>query len=187
MVEDKSLTCSQVQGTSEYPDPQQGNASAGTPQTFPAVRCRPKWHEHQAVPKFQGTAGRRCPPCSLKSRCAGTGEGSPSTPCGSRSWVVGNGSAVDWAGTAGIPPGVHLAACPGCRRRGTGHPWTHCWPCPHNLQGQHLSHRAEQLLAHHLFLLFLLLWLVILHHPRLTDWDPEKKVKFNSQSHVKKH
>lgn len=168
-----------MQDTSEYLDRRRGSVSAGTPQTFPATHCRPKWLERLVVPKFQGTAGRRCPLCSLKSRCAGTGGGSPSTPCGSRSWVVGNGSAVDWAGTAGTPPGVHLEACPGCRRRGTGPPWTRCWPCPRTPQGQRLSRRAQALL---LLLLFLLLWLVVFHRPQLTNWDPEKKIKLNSHS-----
>lgn len=169
------LTCSQGRGTSVYQDQQPVNASAGTPQTAPAERGHPGWHEHLAAPAFQGTAGTRCPPDSLKSQCAGTGAGSRSTSGGNRRWVVESGSVVDWAGTEDTPPGVRPVAGPGWRRRGIGRRWSHCWPLPRT--GLWLHHPHQSLLQDLLLLFFLLQKFLILQPPLLWDWGPVNSYK----------
>lgn len=166
------LTCSQAQGTSVYLDQQPENASTGIPQTVPAVPGHPGSHEHLVAPTSQGTVGMRCPPGSLISQCAGTGEGNQSMPGGNRRWVVGSGSAVDWAGTVGTPPGVHPIVVPGWRRRGTGRQWSRCWPHPRTGLWQHHPHQLEPLLVSLLLLFFLHQKCLILQHLLLWGWGP---------------
>lgn len=139
------LTCSRGRGTSACRGRRPGSVAADTPRSAPAAPGHPGWCGRRAAPASRGTAGRRCPRGSPRSRCAGTGADSRRRCGASRRRAAGSGSAAGWAGTADTPPGAHPAAAPGWRRSGTAG-----WPGP---LPRHPRLGEEQ----HLLLLLLLL------------------------------